>query len=142
MLEIVSRKEARDSGLKRYYTGKPCRSGHVSDRFTATADCTECNREKNRVGDCSLRRLKKREKNLQERYGISLTDYMNLLTAQDNRCASCGNLEKELIVDHDHSHDTGKVRGLICHRCNNIIGFAKDNPHVLQCAIDYLLKTA
>lgn len=139
MQSVVTRKEARESGLKRYFTGKPCPQGHLSERSTATADCIECNRSKNRVGDCSLKRMQKRERNLQDRYGISLTDYMSLLSVQDNRCAACRNLEKELLVDHDH--DTGKVRGLLCQRCNSVIGLAGDNPHILQCAIDYLLKT-
>lgn len=83
--------------------------------------------------------MRKRERNLQDRYGITLLDYQNLLIAQNNRCASCGNLDKELVVDH--CHDTGKVRGLLCNPCNGLIGLAKDNPHVLQCGIDYLLRT-
>ena len=139
MQSIVTRKEARESGLKRYFTGKPCPQGHLSERYTATAECLECNRVRGRIDGCDLKRLQKRAKNLQDRYGISLTDYMQYLTAQNNRCACCGNLEKDLIVDHDHT--SGKVRGLVCTRCNNLLGFAKDNPHVLQAAIDYLLKT-
>ena len=140
MPKIVTRQEALKMGLKTYFTGRPCKKGgHLSERRTNSSDCLECVRVKVRVAGCGLKRMQKREKNLQDRYGISLLDYQNLLIVQNNRCACCGNLEKQLVVDH--CHDTGKVRGLLCSRCNNLIGLAKDNTHVLQCGIDYLLKT-
>ncbi len=40
---IISRKDAQASGLKRYFTGKPCRSGHVSERYL-WGGCVECHR--------------------------------------------------------------------------------------------------
>jgi len=46
-MEIISRKEARVRGLDRYYTGKPCKYGHVSERYLSTGICVECNRERN-----------------------------------------------------------------------------------------------
>lgn len=39
---IMSRKMARDAGLKGYFTGAPCGRGHLADRATANGDCTEC----------------------------------------------------------------------------------------------------
>lgn len=42
MVEVISRKEAREQGLKRYYTGKACKHGHVCDRFTCNTHCIEC----------------------------------------------------------------------------------------------------
>lgn len=42
MPEIISRKEARALGLKRYFTGKPCPKGHISERIVHHADCLEC----------------------------------------------------------------------------------------------------
>lgn len=41
---VVSRAKARDLSIPYYYTGKPCKHGHFSDRFTSTAICIECNR--------------------------------------------------------------------------------------------------
>lgn len=40
----------------------------------------------------------------------------------------------------DHCHKTGKIRGVLCGYCNNILGRAHDNIEVLQRAIDYLTK--
>lgn len=41
-LEIISRKEAIAQGLKYYFTGKPCKYGHVEKRTTIRSDCVTC----------------------------------------------------------------------------------------------------
>jgi hypothetical protein len=63
---------------------------------------------------------------------------MELQEKQAGRCACCGNLQKNLVVDHDH--DTGRVRGLLCNNCNLMIGYALDDPRRLQLGIEYLNK--
>lgn len=40
--QIITRAEARELGLPRYFTGKPCKRGHVVERHTITRDCVEC----------------------------------------------------------------------------------------------------
>lgn len=40
--EIITRKQAQAEGLKRYFTGKPCRHGHVAERWVANRGCIEC----------------------------------------------------------------------------------------------------
>ena len=69
-------------------------------------------------------------------------EYETLLQIQNNACAICGitpeEIGKKLIVDHDH--DTLKVRGLLCWRCNSGLGFFKDNQAHLAMAIEYLVK--
>ena len=42
--EVVSRKEAKRLGLKRYYTGLMCIRSHIAERFTTTGKCVECNK--------------------------------------------------------------------------------------------------
>jgi len=39
---LITRQQAIDSGLKRYYTGEPCKKGHVAERFTSSSGCVEC----------------------------------------------------------------------------------------------------
>jgi len=46
--EIISRAEARAQGLKRYFTGKPCKLGHVAERLVSGTHCVDCKREKER----------------------------------------------------------------------------------------------
>lgn len=80
------------------------------------------------------------------KYGISLEDYNSLFTKQHGVCAIC--LCPETRVDIrtgrimalsvDHCHTTGKVRGLLCFKCNGILGWAKDNPVILNRAAAYL----
>ena len=41
---FVSRKQAQEQGLKHYFTGKPCKHGHIAPRFTNHRRCLECNK--------------------------------------------------------------------------------------------------
>lgn len=141
-MKLISRVIAREKGLKRYYTGKQCKHGHRVERNTSTAQCLDCCKRKDKVRrdstDPQYKKLKNREKHLKSLYGISVADYLRLVATQNGRCALCGSITKELVVDHDH--DTDKVRGLLCNNCNSIIGFANDNVQILHLAIDYLVK--
>jgi hypothetical protein len=44
ILELISRKHAKEQGHKHYYTGQPCKYGHISQRLTSTGHCGECTR--------------------------------------------------------------------------------------------------
>lgn len=72
------------------------------------------------------------------RYDITLEEYAALYLGQLGACGICHSPADfaDLVVDHDH--DTGAVRGLLCGRCNVGIGFLRDNPSVLEAAIEYL----
>jgi hypothetical protein len=41
-MEIITRKQATDAKLNIYYTGKPCRNGHVAERYTTSGACKGC----------------------------------------------------------------------------------------------------
>ena len=41
-LQIIDRRTAHTRGFKRFFTGKPCRRGHVSERYVSNAACVEC----------------------------------------------------------------------------------------------------
>lgn len=83
-----------------------------------------------------------REYHYQNRYGISLEQYEEKLKEQDYSCAICGSKHtsndrmKRLVVDHNHN--TGQVRGLLCHACNVAIGAAKEQEDILMACISYL----
>lgn len=40
--QIITRAEAKEQGLKRYFTGKPCRNGHDAEKYTSTGGCVKC----------------------------------------------------------------------------------------------------
>ena len=93
--------------------------------------------------DCKIRYrkrspLERRAYEISKKYGISIDDYIRMATEQNNRCAIC-NEEKPLCVDHNHSKQIGSaVRKLLCHGCNKLLGFAKENPETLRRAAKYL----
>jgi hypothetical protein len=41
-MEIVSLSDAKEQGLKKYFTGEPCSRGHITFRRVATRACWEC----------------------------------------------------------------------------------------------------
>lgn len=71
-------------------------------------------------------------------YGITQPEYDAMLTAQGGRCAICHEEPngRQLGVDHDHA--TGRVRGLLCSRCNMGLGAYRDDVALLRQAITYL----
>jgi len=46
---VVSRKDAKFKGIKRYFTGKPCKHGHTVERYTVNGKCLICHSNENRV---------------------------------------------------------------------------------------------
>lgn len=79
---------------------------------------------------------------LKNYYGIDLKDWEALYAKQGLRCAICPAIEnkngRRLCVDHDH--DTGRVRGLLCNRCNRALGLFRDSPTIMKKALLYLLR--
>jgi hypothetical protein len=65
--------------------------------------------------------MRQRRKPRAKQLGVSDADYEALLAAQGGGCAICGNPPKTRRLDVDHDHKTGKVRGLLCHRCNRAL---------------------
>ena len=85
---------------------------------------------------------REREGRLLRVFGIDNDRYNEMFALQAGKCDICGKhqmeLNKRLCVDH--CHETGKIRGLLCHSCNVAIGFLGDDIENLNCAIMYLNK--
>lgn len=69
-------------------------------------------------------------------YGMSVSRYREILADQGGVCAICGLKADALVVDHDH--DTGVIRGLLCHKCNSALGHLQDSYFAVCRAADYL----
>ena len=78
--------------------------------------------------------------NLKRRYNLEVEEYIAMSEDQQGACAICRQYVSRLCVDHDHN--TGNVRGLLCHNCNTGLGKFKDNIQHLADAISYLAKHA
>lgn len=78
------------------------------------------------------------------RAGINCTVelYEKMLKEQDYTCLICKTPTSSLtrMLDVDHCHKTGKVRGLLCINCNRGLGLFRDSKESLSQAIKYLQK--
>jgi hypothetical protein len=123
-------------------------------RQPSCPDCTATKRRENQARKNVARRVStdpsRREVNLRQairRYGITFEQYEAMLAEQHNRCAICGSEPDpngrrsagRLHVDHDH--ETGRVRGLLCNRCNPGVGYFLHDTDRLRAAIAYLERT-
>ncbi len=79
---------------------------------------------------------------LKAEYGLTLEEFGAMRERQGGLCALCGRKDsgrpiwKDLCVDHDHA--TGKVRDLLCHQCNMVLGHARDDVKLLRRAAAYV----
>lgn len=125
-----------------------CRSEQgkaIKERAKTREGYTEAHRARSRAYYWE-NRDKVRTKRRIDAYGISPGQYEELLTSQGEKCAICGESEtarntggktvKTLAVDH--CHKTGKVRGLLCHKCNTGLGSFCDDVSKLEKARVYL----
>lgn len=85
-------------------------------------------------------RAYKSEAELIRKYGITMADFDALLATQNGACAICkGDRSGPGARFHvDHEHTTGRVRGLLCSRCNTAIGLLRDDPTLAEAAAAYL----
>ena len=102
------------------YCGEPF-TGHPQKKFCSAA----CKAKKYRKTNPEASRNSIRNCLYKREYGITLEDYDLMLIEQEGKCAVCGSDDPKgkgrFHVDHDH--DTGKVRGLLCHYCNIAEGY-------------------
>jgi len=128
---------------------KPARPGKVT-----CADCAA----KSKIYQASHREEKKEYhknyysihrdeialKTITDVYRITAEEYIALFIKQDRKCAICGKdqseLKRRLCVDHDH--ETGRVRGLLCHECNLGLGRFQDNAFLLLQAANYMKENS
>lgn len=112
---------------------KPCKHGH-SLRFTSSGNCVECfkaSRER--------RRIKAKIVRIKSEYGLSETEHMQLFEGQQQSCAICLTEFSDRFSMHiDHCHRSGKVRGLLCQKCNQAIGLLRDDPAIIAAALEYV----
>lgn len=84
-----------------------------------------------------------RKKDRFKKYGLTEDTYNELVAAQGYKCPICLGPPKHARWNTgsiDHCHKTGKVRGILCERCNILLGNAGDDIPRLQRAIEYLQR--
>jgi hypothetical protein len=81
-------------------------------------------------------RQKLSENSRKRNYGLTQEQTDQMLNDQRGSCLICRNELQKFCIDHDHT--TGRVRGILCLKCNFMLGLANDNPSLLRNAINYL----
>ncbi len=144
------------SGITDQYTCSKCSVAKEADQFGI--DRHQARGLKYACKECinSKRRGRYQEENrgwyLKSKYGITPKDYLAMTKEQDNTCAICkevpeqrkggGRAMPSIRLFIDHCHETSKVRGLLCHRCNLGLGLMRDNIQYLRAAANYLEEVA
>lgn len=94
-------------------------------------------------------KLCSRDKDRAYRYNMPVEEFRSLLRAQGYSCAVCGEMfgtDKAPDVDHDHLCCPGRVgcgrcnRGLVCARCNKVLGLFEDDVTLFEAATKYLTR--
>ncbi len=75
---------------------------------------------------------------LKAQYNLTEDKYDAMVEQQDGMCAICEGPSQAERLSIDHDHVTGRVRGLLCGRCNSMLGFALDKTETLRRATMYL----
>lgn len=144
-----TRAEARARGLKHYFTGKPCKHGHVAKRHL-TGTCVPCgvnsamawdSRNPGKVKERNARYYAADPARFKARSVKSKRKAMGIPAAErpkPNACELCSAVGRQMHLDHDHA--TGKFRGWLCNRCNMAMGVLGDTVASIQRAIDYLRR--
>lgn len=114
---------------------KDCRSTTRALKYPGPR-CLACHR-----AIVKIRKDLAHEKRVQKIYGLEPGDYQRIYEFQGGKCYICRRAtgaSRRLSVDHDHK--TGKVRGLLCRPCNDVLGHLRDDPWAVRRALDYLSR--
>lgn len=109
------------------------------DTITYSPTCKECDK----IRSATWRRNNKDKRfwiDIKHHYGLTKEQYLKMFEEQKGQCAICPTKQSEhrTKLNIDHCHKTGKVRGLLCHKCNILLGKANDDAEILRKAIRYL----
>ena len=124
-----------------------CKQTKELSRFWKSQSlCIECARERQKTRWASRSPRKRLEQHLKYKYGITHGEFCAAWEEQGGKCSICSTELPDLMTyDNrrrgyaiDHNHETGKFRGILCLKCNSLLGMAKDSARILAKAIGYL----
>lgn len=127
-------KEAKALGVKRYFTGVACPSGHISDRLASTKGCIACNVERENRRDPIKLRAKARRNSWKQKGMPAPT------RPCPTTCELCDGPPTTRSLHLDHDKKSGLFRGWLCHYCNTNLGRFGDNIEGLELAVAYLKR--
>ena len=116
-------------------------------RYKGAGSVSKLYRQRARAMPDTLKAARQKEhakwSHVRKKYGLNKMDWLILYNQQGCVCAICEcqiGIGEESFTDIDHDHETGKVRGILCHKCN-LLMTALDNPGWLAKAQAYKERT-
>jgi predicted nucleic acid-binding Zn ribbon protein len=140
-----NRKRAEAKRAKVLADRKPCPECGGPLPETHSAHWTYCSTACKKKVNGRTWRAKSPEYMRKYLYGMAEGDFQAMLERQGGGCAICGTSDwrgRHSAPHVDHCHTTGKVRGILCHKCNLMLGNADDDPARLQAAARYIIDNA
>lgn len=125
-------------------TCKVCNIIKQSSQFyIGRLTCKKCFNKAKKKPNPKIKQAEDRLRQL-KKYGITESQYTEMLNRQNGVCAVCKQPEtlkyqdKPRRLSTDHDHQTGAIRGLLCNKCNYILGLAEDDSYRLHGLASYL----
>lgn len=136
-LEAFNKNQSKKDGLVGYC--KTCMAAYGktyrAKNITKARKWEKAWRDRNRD---SCKKADRRHK-LKKLYSLTEAEFSAMIARQLGGCAICGQQFKVSLHTHvDHCHVTKKVRGILCAKCNLMLGHAKDSLALLRQAAEYL----
>ena len=127
-----------------FYKGKGWRDGLQTQCKSCINSASRLRSKRLYTTDLEFRKSKvahSEKARLKKQYGISLEQRENMLKNQQYRCAICEKHQDDMgTLNVDHNHDTGKIRDMLCYKCNRAEGFLEGNPDLAIKLANYLIK--
>ena len=138
-----TRKHKADSYAKRGEKAREyARTYYQSEHGRANQDAwRQANRERIRENERQYRAGVYRWVMVERKYGLTQENYEAMESAQDGRCAICLLSLLDVRVHIDHCHETNRVRGLLCSKCNQALGLLMERSSNAARAAWYLAET-
>lgn len=132
---------------KPYYRCRICRNNSEKNRINKTKYITTRKKHiKNKLPNFINKEDKNHAYTILYKFKMNAKEYYELLEKQNYVCAICKKPETQIkrksnkikMLSVDHCHETGKIRGLLCFKCNIGIGSFNDSIELFLYAIKYI----
>lgn len=115
--------------------------GHPDRRHVAHGKCPACYARWVRDTNPKYSKSARRGESLKRLYGITLEQRDRIISRQGGRCPICRRAFSNTVAPRvDHCHESGRVRGVLCHRCNLAVGSLGDTEASMRRALLYFFQ--
>lgn len=141
VIQLVMQKVCKDCNIEKPNDEFYKNYNKKAKKYYYRLNCIPCENKRSQQHHASnrtKRSLQNRSWNLKKKFGIDVEEYDKMLLSQNGVCKICKKIDSDRGLAVDHDHKTGRVRGLLCLKCNTGLGQFNDDAEMLGLAIQYL----